>query len=63
MIKSVYTVAEIAAVLRVSTKTVYKLVQDQELPHIRIRGQIRITSYALENYLRGDNHNGETTTR
>lgn len=49
----VYTVANIAEILLVSTKTVYQLVKDGELTAIRVRGQIRITSIALEQYLQG----------
>lgn len=62
MLKSVYTVTDIAKILKVSTKTVYRLVQEQELPCIRVRGQIRITAMALDDYLRGGNCSGETTT-
>ena len=49
----VYTVREIAEILRVSEKTAYKLIRDQELPYIRVRGQIRITAMALDFYLQG----------
>ena len=48
----VYTVREVAEMLKVSVKTVYNLVHDGELASIRVRGQIRITSYALDEYLR-----------
>ena len=49
----VYTVAEIARILKISEKTVYRLIRDQELPYIRVRGQIRITAMALDVYLQG----------
>lgn len=49
----VYTVAEIARILKISEKTVYRLIRDQELPYIRVRGQIRITAIALDCYLQG----------
>jgi excisionase family DNA binding protein len=52
----VYTVQEIAAILRVSKKTVYKLVHDGQLQFLRVRGQIRITSKALEQFLEGGRH-------
>lgn len=53
MIKGVYTVSEMAKILKISEKTAYRLIQDQEIPHIRVRGQIRITAKALDNYLQG----------
>ena len=52
-----YTVKEIARILRVSEKTAYKLIRDQELPHLRVRGQIRITAKALDIYLQGGMQN------
>lgn len=51
--RHVYTVQEVADLLRVSTKTVYAIVRDRELSSIRVRGQIRITSAALQCYLEG----------
>lgn len=50
---SVYTVEEVASILRVSTKTVYRLIKSGDIPAIRVRGQIRITNTALNNYLEG----------
>ena len=50
---NVYTVQEVARILRVSSKTVYTLIHDGELEGIRVRGQIRITSQALERFLEG----------
>ena len=50
---SVYTAREVAALLRVSSKTVYNLIHDGDLEAIWVRGQIRITSQALERYLEG----------
>ena len=52
----VYTVQEIAAILKVSSKTVYKMIHNDELQVLRIRGQIRITSKALELFLEGGQH-------
>ena len=49
----VYTIAEIARILKISENTAYKLIRDQELPYIRVRGQIRITAKALDFYLQG----------
>ena len=55
---SVYTVEEVASILRVSTKTVYRVVKSGDISAIRVRGQIRITSTALNNYLGGGFHHG-----
>lgn len=49
----VYTVREVAAILKVSEKTVYGLVRDNAIHCIRVRGQIRITCEQLETYLEG----------
>lgn len=50
----VYTVLDVADYLRISTKTVYKLIHDHELACIRVRGQIRVTSEQLRDYLEGE---------
>lgn len=49
----VYTVSEIALLLKVSEKTVYKLIHDQQLNAFWVRGQIRISSEQLNQYLKG----------
>lgn len=51
--KFVYTVKEVSDILRISTKTVYQIIKSGELRSIRVRGQIRITSSALEKYIQG----------
>lgn len=51
--KYVYTVREVATILRVSEKTVYSLIHSQELACKWVRGQIRITSEQLNDYLKG----------
>lgn len=45
------TVREIAAQLKVSTATVYKLVERGELPHVRVSNAVRIQSVDLARYL------------
>jgi excisionase family DNA binding protein len=45
------TVAEVAGVLRVSTMTVYRLIQAGELPAIRIGKSFRIQRHDLQAYL------------
>lgn len=57
-----YTIRDVAAILQVSPKTVYKIVKDQELPHIRVGKQIRVSAAALERYLQGGDNDGKTAT-
>ena len=47
-----YTVKDLAKLLKVSEKTVYRLVKDEEIKSIRIYASIRIPSRALEDYLK-----------
>ena len=54
----VYTVKQVANILHISPKTMYQIVRDRQITVIRVRGQIRITSTALDDYIRGGN-NGE----
>ena len=48
------TVVEVAEKLRVSTMTVYRLCQSNELPHVRIGQSIRIKEADLTQYLTGE---------
>ena len=59
----VYTVRETAEILKVSEKTVYKMIRSNELTCIWVRGQIRITRTALDNFLQGGIKGGEKTSR
>lgn len=52
--KSVYTVQQVAAILQVSTKTMYAIVKSKDIDSITVRGQIRITDAALQTYLQGE---------
>jgi excisionase family DNA binding protein len=45
------TVAEVADVLRVSTMTVYRLIQSGEIAAIRVGKSYRITESVLQGYL------------
>lgn len=47
------TVAEVAEKLRVSTMTVYRLIQRDELPALRIGRSYRIEQRDLDAYLSG----------
>jgi excisionase family DNA binding protein len=47
----VLTVEEVAASLKISKQTAYKLVESRELPSYRIGSQIRIPVEAFDRYL------------
>lgn len=51
MKKYVYTVYDVAEILQVSTKTIYRIIQAGDIRVIWVRGQIRITEEALNSYL------------
>lgn len=55
---SVYTIQQVADILQISTKTMYAIVHSKEIESINVRGQIRITSTALNNYLKGGSSHG-----
>jgi excisionase family DNA binding protein len=46
------TVAEVAAVMRVSKMTVYRLVHSGELPAVRVGRSFRVPEQAVNDYLR-----------
>lgn len=46
------TVAEVAAVMRVSKMTVYRLVHSEHLPAIRVGRSFRVPEHAVHDYLR-----------
>lgn len=47
------TVKEVAEILRVSQPTVLRMIEDGELPAIRVRNQWRIRRAELDAYLQG----------
>jgi excisionase family DNA binding protein len=47
------TVAEVAAVMRVSKMTVYRMVHAAELPAVRVGRSFRVPEKAVDDYLRG----------
>ena len=47
------TVAEVAAVMRVSKMTVYRMVHSGELPAVRVGRSFRVPEKAVHDYLRG----------
>jgi excisionase family DNA binding protein len=46
------TVAEVAAMMRVSKMTVYRLVHSGELPAVRVGRSFRVPEQAIHDYLR-----------
>jgi excisionase family DNA binding protein len=54
------TVAEVAAVMRVSKMTVYRLVHAGELPAIRVGRSFRVPEQAVNDYLRESYVDSET---
>ena len=46
------TVAEVAAIMRVSKMTVYRLVHGGELPAVRVGRSFRVTEEDVNEYLR-----------
>ena len=46
------TVAEVAAMMRVSKMTVYRLVHNGELPAVRVGRSFRVTEDDVDEYLR-----------
>lgn len=53
---SFMTVAEVAAVMRVSKMTVYRLVHSGELPSVRVGRSFRVPEQAVSDYLQGSYH-------
>jgi excisionase family DNA binding protein len=47
------TVAEVAAVMRVSKMTVYRMVHSADLPAVRVGRSFRVPEKAVHDYLRG----------
>ena len=62
MSHGVYTIRDVAMILKVSEKTVYRMIKERKLPHIRVGKQIRVSAAVLERYLQGGDNNGKTTT-
>ena len=46
-----YTLEEVARILRVSVATVRRMIDDKELEAIRVRGQWRVRKEVLDRYL------------
>ncbi len=50
----VLTIKEVAEQYRLSTKSIYRLVQQKRIPHFRVGGSIRFFRKALEEYDKGE---------
>jgi excisionase family DNA binding protein len=53
---AMFTVDEVAEILRVSRMTVYRLVHNDEITNIRIGRSFRIPGVALDEYLAANIH-------
>lgn len=53
------TVDEVADYLRLSAKTIRRMIQQKELPSLRVGGSIRIARQDLEKYMEGLRGNPE----
>lgn len=49
----VYTIDEAAKILKVSTATIRRMIEDGEIRAIRVRGQLRIPKEEIDRILRG----------
>lgn len=56
------TVAEVAAVMRVSKMTVYRLVHSGEMPAVRFGRSYRVPEAAVEEFVRRSTVDGNTET-
>lgn len=50
------TVAEVAALMRVSTMTVYRLVHNGDLPAVRVGRSFRLPQQAVHDFLQDSYH-------
>lgn len=48
---TIYTVSEVARILKLSTITVYKFIREQKLEAIEFNGHYRISSQSLETFI------------
>lgn len=53
-LQALLTVREVAALLRVSTWTIYALSARRELPHVRVSNAIRFRTEDVQRYLGGE---------
>jgi excisionase family DNA binding protein len=64
IIPAVYTVPEAAKYLKLGRSTMYKLIREGKLPHVRVGKSIRFVKEALDRYLaRGTSTEWKADTR
>jgi excisionase family DNA binding protein len=61
--KTYHTVEEVAEYWRVSRMTVLRIIERGELLAIKIGGQYRISTQALEQYLKRNTYNGKESAQ
>ncbi|OAB32993.1 helix-turn-helix domain-containing protein [Paenibacillus glacialis] len=55
--KVTYTVIELSELLGISTDTVYTMVRERQIPHLRIRRRVIFYKETIEEWLRTSNNN------
>lgn len=50
--KKVLSVSELASYLQVSTDTIYTMVREKQIPHIRVRRRILFNTELIEEWMR-----------
>ncbi|OAB46571.1 helix-turn-helix domain-containing protein [Paenibacillus antarcticus] len=59
MRKITLTVNEVAELISVSTTTIYAMVREKQVPHIKIRGRILFHREVIEAWLRGESQGNQ----
>ncbi|WDH83301.1 helix-turn-helix domain-containing protein [Paenibacillus urinalis] len=50
--KKILTVSELASYLQVSTDSIYAMVREKQIPHIRVRRRILFNTELIEEWMR-----------
>lgn len=54
--KQIITVNELASYLQVSTDSIYAMVREKQIPHIRVRRRILFSMAMIEEWMRSKAH-------
>ncbi|AHV95601.1 helix-turn-helix domain-containing protein [Paenibacillus sabinae] len=54
--KQIITVNELASYLQVSTDSIYAMVREKQIPHIRVRRRILFSMDMIEEWMRSEAH-------
>lgn len=54
--KQIITVNELASYLQVSTDSIYAMVREKQIPHIRVRRRILFSMDMIEEWMRSNAH-------